>query len=890
MNESSAAAVESALPQGTVTILFTDIEGSTRLLRRLGQDYAEVLGVHRRLLRDAFSAHRGREVDTQGDAFFVAFSGARDAIAAAVQSQRALHSHRWLHGEPVLVRMGIHTGEPVVLDGHYVGMDVHRAARICGAAHGGQVVVSEATHRLVANGASEDIGFRDLGPHRLKDLDRAERLLQVVAEGLPVDFPPLKTAEPRTNVPKRLSELVGRREEMEELVRSLREEETRLVTLTGAGGSGKTRLSAAVALEVLDVFPDGVFFVDVTSLRDQDLVISSIGQTLGTSLDEDRGALESIAEHIGAKRLLLVLDNFEQALAGAGAISKFLRACPELKIMVTSRVRLSLEGEREYRLSPLELPEEATAVDVARSEAGQLFVERATAARPSFRLTEDNAPAVAEICRLLDGLPLAIELAAARVRLLSPEALLARLDDRLKLLTGGLRDSPVRQRALRTTIDWSYDLLSQRERDFFRDLAVFRGSATVDAIEHVMGHHAEPLEALTALVDHSLVRESEDPAGEVRFGMLQTIREYALELLATDPGRASLHDRHAHYFLELAEATTTRDDQHAATLSRTWTEHDNMRSALDWWLQRASEDPETYGGLALRLASSLGHHWYRRGHAVEGSAWLQRALEVAAGAPQRLRADALRLLGVLMEQRRHLDGARELFEEALVYYRDSGDREGESKCLNSLGVVARSRQDLERAEDLFAESLALRRDLGDRAGIGSTLGNLAIVALDRLELDRAEALLEEALEVDRERGDDWGVACTSSNLGVVHLERNEVARARSTIEEAMRLFLEQDDLDGVAESMEGLAGVAAAERSVVRAARLAGAADAVRRRLGIPLASADRERLERWLALARDKGGESDFEKAWSEGARMTAGQAVRYALGEAPTGAVGTF
>ena len=869
----SSVAPRRPLPQGTVTFLFTDIEGSTRLLQRLGDDYTDVLVAHQALLRAAFGRHGGHEFGTQGDAFFVAFADPQDAVHAAIDAQRALRTHRWPHGEQVSVRIGIHTGEPVVIEDDYVGIDVHRAARICSAAHGGQVIVSDATLEALDANALTDVTFTDLGTHRLKDLDRAEHVFQLIGDELPGEFPPLRSARPPTNVPQ-LGALIGRAAEVVDLRHMVVRDEMSLVTVTGPGGIGKTRVAAAVALDALEDFPDGTFFVDLSSVRSAELVASQIAQSLKLQLDGDRPADEVVVDYINGKRFLLVLDNFEQVLEGALVVAKLLRSCSELTVLVTSRVLLSIGGEHEFPLAPLGVPEQATYSGVAGSEAAQLFVARAKASRPGFELTPENAPSIAEICNLLDGLPLAIELAAARIKLLSPGELVKRLGNRLEFLSGGPRDSPIRHRALRTTIDWSYDLLSQQERSFFRAFAVFSGGATLDAIEHVLGEDLDTLDAVASLVSHSLIRQHEDSSGEFRFSMLETIREYALELLRQRHDYTEVADRHARYYLQLAETANNDNTPGAIT-----TDHDNMRGAMKWLIRRTAEESRVYAGLALRLATALGHYWYVHGHVVEGASWLERALSAASDAPALLRARALRVLGMLMEPQQQLERARELFEEALDLYRALGDQSGEARCLNSLGLVARQREDLNAAEELLSASISVRRQIGDEAGIAPSLNNLGVLYLDRRDTDRARQSLEEALQLARKLDNPWGVACVTNNLGMVFLELDDARRARQFVLEGTAAFVEMGDLDSAAEGMQFLAGVAALEGNSTRAARLAGAADSLRRELGIKLAPLDRRRLDRWLSPARADLGEERFERAWAEGAAMTSDQALDFAL-----------
>ena len=879
MTESSHGIAEQTLPQGTVTFLFTDIQGSTKLLRRLGDSYGMVLGTHRTLLRAAFRRNSGREVDTQGDAFFVAFSGAREAVAAACEAQRALLEHPWAHGEPVLVRMGIHTGEPLLIEGHYVGIDVHRAARICGAAHGGQIVVSETTAGIVGQTASVDLRFADLGRHRLKDLEHPEHLYQVVGDGLLNDFPTLRSLKPPTNVPRHVGVLVGRSSEKQELERMLRDG-ARAVTITGPGGTGKTRFAAAVALNLLDHFEDGVLFVDLSAAGDASLVSSAIAQVIGVQDEGGTPLADAIAQELHDRHMLLLLDNFEQALDGAVVVSQLLHHAPRLVALMTSRIVLSIEGEQEFPLAPLGLPDDGSREAVERSEAAQLFIERGGQARPGFVLTDENAQAVASVCALLDGLPLALELAAARLKLFSPEALVSRLNDRLSLLTGGSGDRPDRHRTLRNTIDWSVHLLSEEDRGFFRDQAVFNGGATVEAAEAVAGAGEDSLDALTTLVGHSLLRLRSDAEGEMRFWMLQTIREYALEILAEDPGRDSLYERHARYYLEVAETVAAEASSRPTQLDRLDSEHDNMRSALEWWLDRADGSHPEAPGLALRLTIALGRYWYTHGHAVEGGRWLERALGAAGGeAADADRARALRLFGIMMEQQRHLERARVLFDEALGLFRKIGDRGGEASSLNSLGVVTRSLGDLDAAEDLYEASVRLRREIGDEPGAAASLGNLAIVAIDRGEYDRAWGLLEDTLALDRARGDEWGVTVSIANQGVIQLERGDLDDAAATTGEALRRFDEMGEADGTAEALETFAGIATAQERFVRAGRIAGAAGELRRS-GRHTSREDRHGEARALdRAARVAIGEAAFDEARREGSAMTRSQAVKYTL-----------
>ena len=814
-----------ALPSGTVTFLFTDVEGSTRLLQEHGSAYADLLEDHRRVIREAFERHDGVEVDTQGDAFFVAFSRATDAVAAAVEAQGALRTG------PILVRMGIHTGEPLVTQEGYVGMDVHRAARIAASAHGGQIVVSETTRRLL----QADALTRDLGEHRLKDLIGAERLFQL-GEG---DFPALRTLD-ATNLPVVSMPLIGRERELEELVELL-SNGRRLITLTGPGGTGKTRLALQVAAELVGKLHDGVFWVSLAGLTDPELFPSEVAQTIG--------ARDDLTGFLRGRQVLFLLDNFEHLLAAAPLVSAVLGASAQVRVLVTSRAPLRVAGEQEYRLEPL-----------PQRQAAALFCERARA------VGREIAPdaTVEEICRRLDGLPLAVELAAARTRLLAPERLLERLDSALAVLTSGARDAPERQRTLRATLEWSYDLLDPRARELFARLSVFSGAFPLEAAEEVCG--AE-LDDLGALVDYSLVK----PIGDDRFLMLETIGEYALERLREGNEEEELRRRHAGFFSALAEqAYAHRFDGEAEWSARLERDHDDLRAAFDWL---SESDPDR----ALELAGALGWFWLSRGLLREGSARLAGALDASLQTGH-LRARALASSGALVA--RHGDvaaGIAEL-EAAVAMWRDLGDLDELASALDSLGwPLVYDANDNPRALEAFEQSLELRRELGDAAGATRALVGIAQVLVAMGETERAEAISLDLL--DSAAGDARTEHFAYHFLADCALIRGEPQEAGTRYRQSLRVALPLGDVVETSFEVQGVAMSEAGAGNPRRALVLAASVEALWESLGLSLSVAFWDALlERYLGPARAALGD-DYDAVRAEGRALAFDDAVELAL-----------
>jgi len=744
-------------PTGTITLLFTDIEDSTRLLQRLGDHYPAILAAHQQLLRAAFERGSGYEVLTEGDSFFVAFERAGDAVGAAVAAQQALATHQWPDGIALRVRMALHTGEPSSTGDDYVGLDVHRAARLCAAGHGGQVLLSQTTHALVEHNLPAGVAARDLGTHRLKDLLRPERIFQLVIANLPDAFPPLKTLDAGlTNLPVQATALIGRERDIATARMLLRREDLRLLTLTGPGGTGKTRLALQVAAELLDTFADGVYFVTLAPINDPDLVTSTIVQTLGIREAGSLPLIERLKDHLRAKHMLLLLDNFEQVLQATSLVGQLLAAAPGLKILVTSRAALHLYGEREFLVPPLALPnvQQLPALDrLIQYDSVRLFIERAQAVKADFTVTNDNAPAVAEICVRLDGLPLAIELAAARSKLFPPQSLLARLNQRFKVLVGGAQDLPARQQTLRSAVDWSYNLLNAGEQALFRHLAVFVGGFTVDAAETVCGAdaklHMEVLDGLALLVDNSLLQQDAGLGGEPRILMLETIREYALELLTEHGEIAALQRQHATYYLALAETADPelRGAQMLRWLVRLKQEHDNLRAALTWY-QMQDDSIEA----SIRLAGALWFFWFLQGLPTEGRSWLNGALvrlDRSEAAASVARAWAVGGAGMLAWIQGDWIDAQALGEKALFWAQQVGDRQIAADALYLLSQCAMGHGDLARALTLATESLALHRDGHDRFRLGMILLRLGWLYFQQGMVAQAQAYMDECYTVSR---------------------------------------------------------------------------------------------------------------------------------------------
>jgi predicted ATPase/class 3 adenylate cyclase len=735
------------LPSGTVTLLFSDVEGSTGLVQSLGEGYAGALADHRNTLRTVFARHGGVEVDTQGDSFFVAFAAAAQAVAAARDVQERLANG------PMRVRIGVHTGEPVPSFDGYVGIDVHRAARIMSAGHGGQVVISETTRALL----DPSVELLDLGEHRLKDLGAPQHLYQL-GRGR---FPPLRALY-RTNLPVQLTPLVGRARELAEAGSLLRSE--RLLTLTGPGGSGKTRLGLQLAAEGVEEFPDGAFWVPLQALRDPQLVEGSIASSVGAD--------EGLARFIGDKRLLLVLDNFEQVMAAAPRVSWLIAATPNVRVLVTSREPLNVEGERRYSVEPL--PE---------SDAEVLFIERARAVDPEF----GPSPVIADICRRLDGLPLAVELAAARVVVLAPDELLARLDRRLPLLSSRSRDAPERQRTLRATIEWSYELLDPESQALFRRLAVFPGSFSLEAAEVVC---EADLDSLESLVLKSLVRRRADG----RFVLLETIREYALDRTEDRAEQDGVSRRHAQYFLGVARSANLNAgliNVGAMRFDIANLEQYNVRAALTWAMARGE------AALAMEIAAAMEQFWVTN-DASEGTRLFASVFQMPGGqaVPKEIRGHALRSWGSSAFIAGEPALAEHLWKQSLAEFEQLGDEHGRAVLLHRLGISAMVRGDLDGARALLDASHEIHERTSDVWGQTQTIGTLGAVARDAGDAATAFELIERSAQMALEGGVLWWHAGMLAELACLLLDAGRIDEGEAQARRVLELAQEQQDRPG----------------------------------------------------------------------------------------------
>ncbi|MBX9245200.1 tetratricopeptide repeat protein [Actinotalea ferrariae] len=899
----------SDLPTGTLTLLFTDIEGSTAVLARLGARYADVVSAYRAVVRDAVRRWSGHELGTEGDSFFVVFRSVGDAVRAVLDAQTALVAAAWPGGETVRVRMGLHTGEPTRHEDGYVGMDVHRAARVAGAAHGGQVLVTEATYRIAAADPVPGVTFADLGLHRLKDLAQPERLHQLVAPGLPDRFPRPRSLGSASTLPLPSTALVGRDDDVARVVRTIGGMDARLVTLTGPGGAGKTRLALAAAAAIEDRFADGVFLVPLAPVRATEVMWTTVADVVGAPGESK--APPTVLAHLAPRRVLLVLDNLEQIAGAPAVVSQLVASGPGVAVLATSRRPLRVSGEHEVPVEPLPVPEVEGLAGTDGSGAVELFVRRARLVRPGFALTADNVADVVEICRRLDGLPLAIELVAARTRLLGPRALLARLDQDVAVARPAV-DVPERHRTLEATLTWSYELLPEPLRAAFRRLGACGGDVDLAAAEAVLaegtagggegddaagGAYVDAVEVVAELVDASLLTVLDGPDGEPRVRMLRTVASFARSMLRASGERDVVGLRHARHFAEVARtaAEQLRGPNHLAARDRLERELPNLRAALAWSLAapgggagagagaHAGVDPDERLGVGLRLCEHLSWFWYACGYQAEGRRWLGAAVEAAGGratggGPAEV-VTALFGLGVLVLQQGQADRAREMLERCLVVWRAAGDATGTARALNSLAMAHRALGDHDEAVRLAQESADVARDVGDLGREVNAVSNLAVLAVDRGDTDRAVELLRRCLELDVALEDAWGQGADHVNLTGALLRAGRVDEAEEHLRANAADAVALNDVEITIDVLSLFAGIAAHRRQAVRAARLLGASTRLREQADVPLTATDAVWFDAAIALVEGRPDGATWDAEVAAGRALDAAAAVALAL-----------
>ena len=878
-------------PSGTVTFLFTDIEGSTKLAHEYPDQWEALRARHHSILQSAMDTNNGFVFQIIGDAFCVAFHAASDALNAAIDAQRKLQMEDW-DTTPIKVRMGIHTGEAQVHGDEYHGyLTMSLVQRIMSAGHGGQILLSGAAENLLRGGLSKDTGLRDMGEHKLKNVAYAVRVYQVIAPELTIDFPALRALDVfPNNLPTQLTSFVGREKELADAKRLL--QNAHLLTLIGPGGTGKTRLSIQSANESLTYYSDGVWLVELAPILDALLVPRTTALAIGLRDEPQRPVIDMLCEFLRDKKMLIILDNCEHLVdACAQMANKILQAAPHVRVLASSREALGIAGEVTYRVPSLRLPDMnhlPSADSLSQYEAVKLFIDRATSSVPTFSVTNDNAPALAQICHRLDGIPLAIELAAAKVRVLSVEQIAKRLDDRFRLLTGGSRAALERHQTLRATIDWGHNLLSPLEQILFRRLSVFVGGWTLEAAESVCGfggiNSFEVLDVLTHLVDKSLAIVDEGagtsryPAGgSFRYRMLETIRQYASEKLFDANEGDKVHERHLRFFLDMTnESKQELEKGNQTVLENFESERGNLRAAIEWSQSGESADA------GLELAAALLWYWALRGYLSEGIERLRSSLALSqTQARSQVRAKALNALGNLLSRQANFSEAKRILDEALVAGLALDDKWNIAKSYDSLGYIAAYQGNFDEANSYNGQSLEISRELGDNLGIIDSLEIIAETTLIRGDYPQALTIFEEELELARNVNHINNISYVVRRLGQIKLFQGELRPAINLFQESLSLNWQVGDKQAVAACLAAFGSVAMIRADMHRAAQLFGASEALSESIYSTLLPYDHDQYTRTVVALHNQLDKATFNSAWAAGRAMSMEQAIAFALEE---------
>ena len=866
---------------GEITFLFTDIEGSTKLWESRPEAMRQALARHDTILRSAIERHGGRVFKTVGDAFCAAFPLAPSALTGALEAHVALLNEDWAE-TPIRVRMGLHTGPAEERDGDYFGPTLNRVARLMSIGHGHQTLLSQATYERLGNAVPKEAELIDKGMHRLKDLSAPEHVWQLQHPALPQEFAPLKSLDYLpTNLPNQVTSFIGREPEMAEVVGLL--ERSRLVTLTGSGGTGKTRLALQVAADLLDEYPDGIWFIELAPLSDPDLVPLTVAEVLRVRESPGEPIVQSIVESLQDKKVLLLPDNCEHLLDAAAHLTEaILRRCPRVKVLASSRETLGIAGETAFRLPSLSVPNPKlaqTAHSVSQYDAVRLFIDRAVLARSDFSVTHHNATALASLCHRLDGIPLAVELAAARVRAMPVEQIETRLDASFRLLTGGSRTALPRQQTLRALIDWSYELLKPPERVLLQRLSVFRGGWRLESAEAVcIGGEIERwevLDLLESLVGKSLVMYDET-GGIARYRLLETVRQYGRDRLAEAGEAIALPRRHSEHFQALVEEAypKLRGPDQAEWFRRLDEESENVRATLEWSVAQADSPA------GLRLASRLTRYWQTRSHFSEGRAWFSRALAAHDPTSQTVeRADALQGAGTLAMNVGDYEPAGVYLSEALAIRRQLGNDTDISGTLNNLGSLALFERDFLASRRYLDESLLISRNAGDDRNTFIALNCLGNVADVMGDFEAARDHQIESIAISRKLGEHRGTAIGLFTLGLSVMKLGDLAEAKARLRESLTILQQLGDPNGTANVLEAIAGLSLRSGDAEHAAVLWGAASALREAIGSPLPAGDLDEREQEVAQARQAIGDAPFAAAIARGRRMSESQATSFAM-----------